>query len=100
MIRDFESVVEALVGEPGVTLGRSFASEGLRVGKRIFAMEVKGALVVKVSAERAAALCKARVATPFDPGHGRVMKQWISVSRRAKIDWVELAREALVFVRG
>ncbi len=51
--RDFASVVRALSSEAGVTKGRMFGSEGLKVGKQVFAMEVKGKLVVKVSAERA-----------------------------------------------
>ena len=75
-------------------------SEGLKVGKQVFAMEVKGKLVVKVSLERASELRDAGLAQAFDPGHGRPMKQWVSVAPRAKVDWLELSREGLVFVRG
>jgi TfoX/Sxy family transcriptional regulator of competence genes len=100
VIRDFASVIDALASEPGVSTGRMFGSEGLKVGKQVFAMEVKGKLVVKVSAERASELRDAGLAQAFDPGHGRPMNQWLSVAPRAKVDWLQLSREALAYVRG
>ncbi len=42
-------------------------------------MEVKGKLVVKLSAERATELRDAVFAEAFDPGHGRPMKQWVAI---------------------
>ena len=100
MIRDFPAVVDALSSETGVTLGRMFGAAGLKAGKRVFAMEVKGELVVKLSPERAAELRALKLTRPFDPGHGRPMKQWLSIAPQAEVDWLELAREALLCVRG
>lgn len=100
MTRDFVAVRAALSSEPGVTEGRMFGATGLKAGARVFAMEVKGKLVVKLSASRAAELREASVAEAFDPGHGRAMKQWVAVERSAKVDWLELSREALAFARG
>ncbi len=100
MIRDFAKVIAALSAEPGVSLGRMFGADGLKIGKQVFAMEVKGKLVVKVSTDRAAALRNSGKAEAFDPGHGRPMKQWLAVSPDAKLDWIDLSREALRFVRG
>ena len=98
MIRDFAQVMAALAAERGVGRGRMFGAEGLKIGKQVFAMEVKGKLVVKVSEARAKELRDSGKAQAFDPGHGRLLKQWVAVSPRADIDWVALAREALVFV--
>ena len=100
MIRDFAKVVAMLGSEPGVSRGKMFCSEGLKVGKQVFAMEVKGKLVVKLSAERAAELRNAGLAEAFDPGHGRPMKQWVAVDPRAKVDWLKLSHEAFAFVGG
>lgn len=100
MIRDFATVRAKLSRETGVTTGRMFGSDGLKVRKQVFAMEVKGKLVVKISAPRAAELRDAGAAEAFDPGHGRPMKQWVAVDPSAKVDWLVLAREALAFVRG
>jgi len=100
MIRTFAGVAAALEKESGISRGRMFGSEGLKVGKQVFAMEVKGRLVVKVSIERAEELRRNGLAEAFDPGHGRPMKQWVAVSPEAKVDWVTLSREALAFVRA
>ena len=67
MTRDFAAVRAALSSEPGVAEGRMFGAAGLKVGKQVFAMEVKGKLVVKLSASRASQLRDARVAEAFDP---------------------------------
>lgn len=95
MTRDFASVVAALSKERGVT-----GSEALKFDSKVFAMGVKGELVVKVSGERARELLEATHASAFDPGHGRIMKQWVSIATHAELDWCELAREALAYARG
>ena len=100
MNRDFSRVMAELSSELGVSTGKMFGAEGLKIQQQVFAMEVKGKLVVKLSQARAAALCARGVAEPFDPGHGRPMKQWVAVSKRAHLDWLTLSREALDYVRG
>ncbi len=69
----------------------------LSVDGKIFAMLVKEKLVVKLPKQRVDELAAARVGTYFDPGHGRLMKQWISISP-GRGAWVELAKEAYRFV--
>jgi hypothetical protein len=44
MIRDFSSVLKALSSEPGVTTGKMFSAEGLKIKQQIFAMEVEAKL--------------------------------------------------------
>ena len=79
--------------------GRGFGSEALKVDGRIFAMPVKGALVVKLPKDRVAELVASGVGSHFDPGHGRLMREWIVV-RDTAVDWLGLAREARQFVRS
>jgi hypothetical protein len=74
------------------------SSNVLSINGKIFAMLVKGKLVVKLPEQRADALVAARAGTYFDPGHGRQMKQWISIPA-GKVNWVELAKEAHRFVK-
>ncbi len=100
MIRDFARVAAALSHRRDVTMGKMFGAEGMKVNGSVFAMEVKGALVVKLSAGRAAELRDAGLVTAFDPGHGRPMKQWVAVAPTAKVDWLTLSLEAYDFVRG
>jgi hypothetical protein len=98
-IRDarFASVVAAFAGDRKVIppgLGKGFGSGALKVNGKIFAMmSSKGNFVVKLSEERVDALIAAGSGTRFDPGHGRLMKEWLVVTADHKF-WVPLAREA------
>lgn len=94
MSNTFADVLGVLGAMDGVTQGRMFGSAGLKFGGKVFAMEVKGSLVVKLSAMRVDELVAAG-AQRFDPGHGRVMREWVSVGSDAGWDWLALARAAL-----
>jgi len=85
---------------PGVRPGTGFGSNlGLRLEGKIFAMAVRGALVVKLPRDRVDALAAAKKGTPFVVG-GRAMKEWIAVSLAAKRDWPKLVDEAHRFAQG
>jgi hypothetical protein len=92
IVRDFEN--RAKLGET-----RKFGSNGLKINGKLFALFTQGTLVVKLPRDRVATLVTQGVGKPFDPGHGRLMRQWLTVvSTRAS--WSELAREAFRFVSG
>jgi len=99
----FERVVAAMRGGDGIEAPspskRAFGSNGLKVNGRIFAMLVRGAFVVKLPKDRVDALVAAGAGTHFEPGPGRVMREWIAL-RGAGDDWLDLAREALAFVKA
>jgi TfoX/Sxy family transcriptional regulator of competence genes len=94
----FDAVVRAFARRRGVTTGRMFGSLGLKRDGKTFAMLVKGRLVVKLPRERVEELVAARAGQPFDPGHGRLMREWLEVAPAAGLDWLELAREAHSFL--
>jgi hypothetical protein len=64
---------------------------------KLFALFAQGTLVVKLPKDRVAALVASGVGKPFDPGHGRLMKEWLAVTN-TKAGWVDLAKEAYQFV--
>ena len=83
----------------GVTGGTGFGNnEGLRISGKIFAMLVRGELVVKLPKDRVDELVDARVAARFDAGKGRPMKEWASVPPTASRRWQALVEEARAFV--
>jgi TfoX/Sxy family transcriptional regulator of competence genes len=98
--RAFDSVVAAFERDPRVerpaALRRAFGSNGLKVDGRIFAMLLRGALVVKVPRERVEGLVRSGRGVPFDAGRGRAMKEWVMI--HGDENWLELAREAREFV--
>jgi hypothetical protein len=97
----FAAISAHLLLERDVSAGTGFGSNaGLRVKGKIFAMLVRGELVVKLPAARCVALVSSGLARPFDRGQGRPLKSWISVSETAESHWPSLAAEALAFVGG
>ena len=101
----FTAVAKALSTEANVTHGqdgkKGFGSSALKVDGKIFAMvSSAGAFVVKLPKPRVDALESAGKGCRFDPGHGRLMKEWLVLNKKTSQDWIEFAREALHFVRG
>ncbi len=94
----FAPVARAFAEVKGVTAGKLFSSYGLKVNGKIFAMFGRGRLVVKLPRERVDGLVNAKKAERFNPGHGRLMKEWAAFES-GDAEWVELAREAYDFVR-
>lgn len=98
--RAFAAVAEAFTKRPGVTTGRMFGSDGLKVDGKVFAMVVRGQLVVKLPAERVESLVASGEGDYFDPGHGRRMKEWVAITPSTTTAWLTHAEAALVFVAG
>lgn len=99
----FETLVAEFADLPGVIppgATKGFGSGALRIQGRIFAMLVRGHLVVKLPAGRVAELVDAGEGTFFDANKGTPMKNWLSLGADSTRDWSELAREALAFVGG
>jgi hypothetical protein len=98
----YATIVDALLSNSGVTVGlpgkKGFGSSGLVINNKIFAMLVKGSLVVKLPKPRVDALVAAGDGERFDPGHGRLMKEWLTVEPTSEEGWLPLAREAMEFV--
>ena len=92
---------DARVDPPEMAKAKGFGSKGLKVQRKLFAfVGSKGKLVLKLPGARVDALVESGVGERFDPGHGRVMKEWIAVGDDAKRRWLRLAREALEFAAG
>lgn len=78
---------------------RKFGSNALKRDGKIFAMLSKGHLVVKLAKSRVDELVEKRLGESFDPGHGRLMKQWVMITSD-KCSWIDLAKEAYDFVQS
>jgi TfoX/Sxy family transcriptional regulator of competence genes len=102
----YATIVAALLSHADVTSGSDepqarnrFGSSGLKIGGKLFAMLVRGKLVVKLPKPRVEALIAAGDGERFDPRHdGRLMKEWLAVEPTSQAEWLPLAREAMEFV--
>jgi hypothetical protein len=94
----FAPVAAAFAKNPNVCRGKMFSSKSvLNVGGKILVMLVRGRLVAKLPKTRVDELVKSGNGQRFDPGHGKLMKEWIEIVPET-VDWVELAKEAYRFV--
>ena len=78
--------------------GGGFGSSALRFQNKIFAMLVRGRLVVKLPRARVDELVAAGDGDRFDANKGKPMKEWLSLDPASALAWSPLAREALDFV--
>ncbi len=103
----YATIIDALLDSPNVSLGssdekkanRGFGSSALRINNKIFAMlSPQRSFVVKLPRARVDELIVSGHGQRFDPGHGRLMKEWAVIAPTAEADWLTLAREAMEFV--
>jgi TfoX/Sxy family transcriptional regulator of competence genes len=100
------TIVEAMLGRPDTTYGsdsgprRAFGSTALKTNGKIFAMLVRDRLVLKMDRRRVDALVAAGEGERFDPGHGRLMNEWLSIASSSDELWLSLATESEAFVAG
>jgi len=102
-VKRYAAVVEEFTRNANVSKGapgkKGFGSEALQFDGKIFAMlSSQRRFVVKLPRDRVDALVAARRGSRFDPGHGRLMKEWFVAGPSLDVDWVALAQEALSFV--
>ncbi|TFV65772.1 UNVERIFIED_ORG: hypothetical protein E4P37_08540 [Bacillus sp. AZ43] len=79
-----------------VSRGHMFGSQGLRTGRKFFAIRWEEQLVLKLPPARLTELVQAGEATPFEPMEGRRMNGWIVLTGAA--DPAPLVEEARAFV--
>jgi hypothetical protein len=102
----YAELVRTMLRLPGVTgasgEAKGFGSSGqLKVNNRIFAMLVRGSLVLKLPRATVDDLVANGEGRRFDPRrNGRLMKEWLVLSPNANADWGSLTRDALTYVRG
>jgi hypothetical protein len=96
----YEDLVDEFTGVDGVTPpagGSGFGRGALRYHRKIFAMFVRGQLVVKLPRPRVDELVAGGHGERFDANKGTPMKEWFDLDSGSALPWPPLAREALDF---
>jgi hypothetical protein len=99
----YEQLVDDFAGLDGVRPpegGSGFGRGALRYRRKIFAMFVRGRLVVKLPRPRVDELVAGGHGERFDANKGTPMKEWFSLDPSSALPWPPLAREALDFARS
>ena len=71
--------------------------ESLKIRKKMFAMLNKGNYVVKLPKERVTELLNGGKGLPYDPGNGKIMKEWVIIPLEYSDKWISYASEAKQF---
>jgi hypothetical protein len=103
MRQRYEDLVDDLMGIDEVTPprgGGGFGRGALRYEGKIFAMLVRGRLVLKLPTGRVTALIRSGNGAAFDANKGTPMREWLSLDPGSELDWLALATEALDFARA
>ncbi len=98
----FEDLVDEFNDTDGVTPprgGSGFGRSALRYHGKIFAMFVRGGLVVKLPGRRVDELVEAGHGIRFDANKGTPMRDWFTAGPDCPLTWSALAAEALDFAR-
>ena len=96
-------LVDDLMGIDGVTPppgGSGFGRGSLKYRGKIFAMLVRGRLVLKLPGDRVTALIRSGNGIAFDANKGTPMREWLSLDPDSELNWLSLATEALNFAKS
>lgn len=74
--------------------------ESLKTRKKMFAMFTKGNYVVKLPKERVSELIDSGTGKPYDPGNGKIMKEWVIIPKIHSDKWIDYASEAKEFAKS
>jgi hypothetical protein len=93
----FAPVAAAFPGDRNVAQKRMFSSSDvLTVKGKIFAMLTRGKFVAKLPKERVDELVVNGAGERFNPGHGRLMKEWVAGSASERRTGSNLPRKPIV----
>ena len=103
----FKDLVDAMVAQSEATHSndaskgarRMFGSTSLKTGGKMFAfLHKKEWLVVKLPGDRVSALVAEGQGERFDPGSGRLQREWFVLDSQSADDWLNLATEAESYI--
>ncbi len=94
----YSIIADELRTDPAVSQSKMFGSQGFKIAGKVFAVLVKGNLILKLPKVRVDHLVASDKGEHFDPGHGRIMKEWVAVKPTDQNEWLALAKQAKDFV--
>ncbi|MHA1110158.1 MAG: hypothetical protein ACTSRE_03610 [Promethearchaeota archaeon] len=73
--------------------------ESLKIRKKMFCMYNKERFIAKLLKGRVTELIDLEMGLPYDPGNGKIMKEWVIIPSEISERWIEFASEAKEFVK-
>ena len=74
--------------------------ESLKIRRKMFIMLNKGNFVLKLPRDRVDVLLRSGEGKPYDPGNGRIMKEWVIIPAEFLDKLIEYAEEAKTLAKS
>jgi hypothetical protein len=75
--------------------------ESLKTKKKMFALFNKdNNFVLKLPKDRVEELINSGEGKPYDPGNGKIMKEWVIIPIENSKKWIDLTSEAKIFAES
>lgn len=95
MADSYQSVRDHFRTVPEVNIAEGRGAQGLKLGRKMFAMFYKGELLLKLPPHRVDELIALERARPYDPATGSPMKDRAIIPVSEEQNWIALCEEAL-----
>ena len=83
-----------------VEVNEGRGAQGIKFGKKMFIMFLKGDLLIQLSPDRVDELVAAGEAQSYDPGTGNPMKDRVLVPAVKRDTWITLSEESKQYVQS
>lgn len=90
----YEEIKTHFSTDRDVTVLSGRGAKGIKQGKKLIVMFMKGDLIVKLPKERVVEIVASGEGKPFDPGTGKPMKNWVLIPETRKDLWIKYSEEA------
>ena len=90
----YEEIKTHFSTDNDVTVLSGRGAQGIKLGKKLIVMFLKGNLLVKLPEERVSEIIAAGDGEPYDPGTGKPMKNWVLVTETRRDLWIKISEEA------
>jgi hypothetical protein len=80
--------------DPDVTVLSGRGAQGIKLGKKLIVMFLKGDLLVKLPEKRVLEIIASGEGEPYDPGTGKPMKNWVLIPETQRDLWIGYSEEA------
>ncbi|NPE09805.1 MAG: hypothetical protein GNW80_16105 [Asgard group archaeon] len=71
--------------------------EALKIKKKMFVFLNMENITVKLPKERVTELLNSGEGLPYDPGNGKIMKEWVTIPLESSDKWIAFAKEGMRF---
>ena len=71
--------------------------ESLKIKRKMFAFPNEENIVVKLPKERVTELLNSGEGLPYDPGNGKIMKEWVIIPLKSSDKWTDYVKEGMKF---